>query len=129
MNRVPSNTLELHDLLNDIPDLCGTLTMENDHILRWDLWDGYALSIGVTQAEATVVLQKAGNFPWQITHWHTDNDDILEEMRSLGTRGSLLIVRRGWFGEKVMFFDPGENVPGRALRRGLLRKPLILKAQ
>ena len=129
MNPIPSNVRELYDLLRQTPDLCGCLSLETENILRWDLWEGYRLSISLNYREAYVALEAAGRFPWQLTHWHTDSDDILEELRSLGTRGSLLILRRGWFGEKTMFFAPGEEVPKRALRRGLLRKPLILKAQ
>ena len=129
MENMPTTARELYGLLKNTPDLCGTLTMETDDILRWDLWEGYCLSIGVNQREACVVLEKATRFRWQITHWHTDNADILEELRSIGTRGGLLVVRRGWLWEYATFFGPEEECPKRLLRRGLFTRPLILKAQ
>ncbi len=129
MNNVPSTVQELHDLLLQFPDLCGKLTIENEGTLRWDLWEGYCLSIGLNKIEAYVALEKANRFRWQITHWHTDHDDILEELLSIGRKGSLLVVRRGWFGESVTYFGPGEECPRRTMRKGLFSRPLILKAQ
>ena len=129
MENMPTTARELYDLLLQTPDLCGRLTLETEDILRWDLWEGYRLSISLNQREAYVALEATGRIPWQLTHWHTDNEVILEELRSLGLKDSLLVLRRSWFGEKTMFFAPGEEIPRGALRRGLVRKPLILKAQ
>ena len=129
MINTPTNARELHDLLVQIPDLCGTFTIENENCLRWDLWEDYCLSVGVNRREACVALEKASRFRWQITHWHTDNDDILEELMSIGKKGNLLVVRQGWLWESVVHMGPEEECPKQALRKSLFSKPIILKAQ
>ena len=45
MTNMAVNARELYDLLLQIPDLCGTLTLENDFVLRWNLWESYYLGI------------------------------------------------------------------------------------
>ena len=129
MTNAPATARELYDLLLQAPNLCGRLTLESDHLLRWDLWEDYCLCIGLNATDVQVVLEKTGRFPRQITHWHTDNDEILEELRSIGTRDNLLVIRQGWLWEAVVHMGAESECPKRSLRRSLFSKPIILKAQ
>ena len=64
-----------------------------------------------------------------MTHWHPDPEEMPEELRDIGTRGCILVVRRYLLGEAVGYMGPESDCPPRCLRKGLLFRRLVLKAQ
>ena len=129
MSNTPTNARELYDLLMQTPDLCGKLTLESEGNLRWDLWEGYHLSISIYKGHGYISLDKNGFLNQSMTHWHPEPEEILEELLSIGRKGNLLVIRRGWLWEAVAFMGPEEECPKRAKRWSPFSKPLILKAQ
>ena len=129
MNNVPATIQELHDLLLQFPDLCGKLTIVNEGTLRWDLWEGYHLSISLYKGHGHISLDKNGFFGTSVTHWHPEPEEMAEELRDIGTRGCILVVRRYLLGEAVVYMGPESECPPRDLRKGLLFRRLVLKAQ
>lgn len=127
MTAVPTTARELYGLLLQTSDLCGTLTLESEGVLRWDLWEGYCLRVSLNAADCCVALETTSRFRWQVTHWHTHNEDILEELRSIGKHGSLLVIRRGWLWEAAAYFGPEAECPAKLLRKSLFSRPLLLR--
>ena len=130
MTKMPTTAQELYDLLLQTPDLCGTLTMENLFVLRWDLWEDHYLGIFFSGDDCQISLNKRGALlDCSITHWHPEPENLPEELLSIGRRDCILVLHISPAAISVAYKGPEKDCPRRLRRNGLFQKVLCLKAQ
>lgn len=46
-----------------------------------------------------------------IIHWHPDEDDMFDELCSLGKEGNILVLRKTILGKRVCYIGPEDKMP------------------
>lgn len=94
------STKELYEKILEMPDLHSIPRLENN-ILIWDLYedahveaycDSYDTYIGIISSS-----------PSNSTHWHPDEEEMLNELYALGKKGNILVVKQYVLGTGVFY--------------------------
>ena len=94
------STKELYEKILEMPDLHSIPRLENN-ILIWDLYedahleaycDSYDTYIGIISSSQS-----------SSTHWHPDEEEMLNELYALGKKGNILVVKQFVLGTGVFY--------------------------
>lgn len=124
------STKELCEKMLETPDLCGKFELV-DKTIFWDLFDGFVIRISIEPPETLFDIETMlfGVFPDYITHWHPDEDEIYDQVCHIGLKGSVLVLRRNFFGTSVLYMGKEEHCPYSPQRKRLWGKIYYLKAK
>lgn len=94
--RIPRNTEELYEMLEQTPDLCRNYCISPNGSLLWDLYEGVQVEIAVDPSDSFVSLNTkiCGKWSNSLTHWHPVLYEVYIEAREMGTVGNVLVVRK-----------------------------------
>ena len=74
--------------------------VQNNKTLKWILKDNIILYIYIGSFESCIEAYfSKNNKEKQITHWHTANDDLLEEIESINS--NVLVIKKNCLGETM----------------------------
>lgn len=110
---IPANANELYEMLIQTPDLCGQFTLVHEQELRWDIYKDFAVSIGIGKMDACILIERKilGKLPDILTHWHSEPSDIYDEICDIGSRGNVLVIRKNFLGEAILYTGPETDCP------------------
>ncbi len=110
---IPLKASQVYGQLLETPGLCGGLTLVDECTLTWSLYPGFLITVSISPYDSCIEIQRLwrGKYPWQITHWHPELDELYQELCTLGRRGNVLVTRQGWMWETVLYCGPAEDCP------------------
>ena len=100
--RNTKTTKELYEKLLEMPDLHSKPELDGE-ILIWNLYknayvraycDNYDTCIDIISNSAVV---------GSLTHWHPDENDMLDELYSLGKKGNILVIQNSLLVKGVFY--------------------------
>ena len=100
-------TIKLFDKIKK-QHLAGKLTFrEEDASISWII-SGYKIEIS---QEYIGVSRKHGKFFIPITHWHPDDEEILNKICNIGTKGNVTVIHDGWLVKSVLYIGSRNDCP------------------
>ena len=86
--------------------IVGSFSLVED-MIHWNIGD-YFIEIARDYLSITIV-KKLYSLP--ITHWHPEDDEVLDEIRQIGTKGNVTVIYDGWFAGGPIYAGPRECCP------------------
>lgn len=120
------NTKELYEKLIQMSDL-HSLPELNGEILIWNLYknayvraycDGYDTCIDIISHSILV---------GSLTHWHPDEEDMLEELYALGKNGNILVLKKGLIGTGIYYMGEPEKYQSNSKKKWYWGKLIYLE--
>lgn len=128
--RIPENTEDLYEMMQNTPALCGTYRLEGNGNIRWDLYEDFWVEIGVEPQDCFVgVNRKRGGGLEGFTHWHPTAFEIYETVLDLGTCGNILVLHRGLIATGVLYSGAPDRCPYSRDKKPLLSKRYFLETK
>ena len=125
---LPRDTKELYHAMQQLPDLCGHLALlGNGQSIEWMLCDGVKLEI-CFELEATMICATDTKLRQEITHWHPEPFDILDEVYKLGRRGNVLVLRSHGRSGSLLYLGKEEDCPHEPTKNPRFGRYYYLKA-
>ena len=101
-------TKDLYALLLKMPDLHSTPKFDGN-VLTWDLYENAQVRAYVDDYDTYCGIESKSIIIPSM-HWHPDEEDILEDLYTLGKKGNVVVLRSSlivievfYMGEKSMF--------------------------
>lgn len=104
--RNTKTTKELYEQLLEMPDLHSVPKLDGN-ILTWNLYKN-AYVRAYCDSYDTYIEITGTSFFFPSTHWHPDEDDMLDELYSLGKKGNILVLKSFLTGMGTGVFYLGE---------------------
>lgn len=95
-------TKELYEKLIQMPDLHSTPEL-NDEILIWKLYKDLYVRAYCDGYDTCIDIIHSSLLKGSLTHWHPDEDDMFDELYSLGKKGNILVLRKSLIGTDVFY--------------------------
>ena len=111
---IPQSTAELYRMMLQIPDLCGHFALlDGGETVEWWLSDDVRLKIVWSPDDSMIsafggLSQKGAR---EITHWHPEPFEILNEVLRIGRRGNVLVLRSSKGSGAVLYAGRAEDCP------------------
>ncbi len=123
------NTKELYEKMLETTGLCGTFKLVNKTII-WNLFEGFIIEISIEPPATHFSIEKKlfRNITDSITHWHPNEDDVYNEVCNIGLEGNVLVIRKNWFFDSVIYMGKEENCPYSQKKKWSWSKIYYLKA-
>lgn len=102
--QMPSNTKELLDMMNEIPNICGDFHIAENGNIEWDLYDLYKVELYIEEDECCIDV--AG-----LMHWHPTIFEIYDEILELGKRDNVLVIRTFLTGASLLYQGNQKECP------------------
>ena len=94
--RNSKTTKELYKKLLEMPDLHSAPELDGE-ILIWKLYKNAYIRAYCDNYDTCIEI--SGTFPYcPSMHWHPDEDDMFDELYSLGKKGNILVLKKYLFG-------------------------------
>ena len=104
--RNTKTTKELFEQLLEMPDLHSVPELDGE-ILIWKLYNN-AYVRAYCDSYDTCIEIIGTSFTCSSTHWHPDEDDMLDELYLLGKKGNILVLKSFLMGMGTGVFYLGE---------------------
>ena len=104
--RNTKTTKELFEQLLEMPDLHSVPELDGE-ILIWKLYKN-AYVRAYCDSYDTCIEIISTSFTCPSTHWHPDEDDMLDELYLLGKKGNILVIKSFLMGMGTGVFYLGE---------------------
>ena len=104
--RNSKTTKELYEKLLEMPDLHSVPELDGE-ILIWKLYKN-AYVRAYCDSYDTCIEIIGTSFTCPSTHWHPDEDDMLDELYLLGKKGNILVLKSFLMGMGTGVFYLGE---------------------
>ena len=104
--RNSKTTKELYEKLLEMPDLHSKPELDGE-ILIWKLYKN-AYVRAYCDSYDTCIEISSTSFTCPSTHWHPDEDDMLDELYLLGKKGNILVIKSFLMGMGTGVFYLGE---------------------
>ena len=101
---------ELYEAIACKPDL-HSIPQVYDNILVWKLYKNAYVQASYDDGDISVEIIGDSVFSGTITHWHSDEEDIIDELYSLGKKGNMLVLKKSLLGTSIFYTGPSENFP------------------
>ena len=123
------STKELYEKMLVTPDLCGKFKLI-DKTIFWDLFDGFIIRISIEPPATHFSIEKKlfWEFTDTVTHWHPEENEIFEEVCNIGLKGNVLVIRRNFFFDSVLYMGKEEVCPYSPKKKWSWGKIYYLKA-
>lgn len=107
---VPACSADLLKMLLEAEDLHSVPQLKDD-VLRWELYDGVRVDVGLNEVDCVVEILRDRGLELELMHWHTDPEEIYEELLNLGKKGNILVLRKPLFGIETFYMGPAADYP------------------
>lgn len=109
---VPTTSQELYQILAETPGLHSLPKFENDTLI-WELYDKATVEASIIKNSTIIELLGNNFFRTAYTHWHPNPEAIYGELRELGKKGHILVLRKTLLGTETYYYgDPnGYTLP------------------
>ena len=102
------NTKELYEKLIQLPDLhCVPET--DGKILIWKLYENAYIRAYCDSYDTCIDVVSNSVLLGSLTHWHPDEEDIFDELYTLGKKGNILVLKDFLFGTGVFYMGEPEK--------------------
>ncbi len=129
---IPETSEELYHMMLETPGLCGSFELSSDKgRVLWVLYENICIELGVDSYDCYFGVSKRGaGKVWScITHWHPDPAGIYNEVRKIGKKGNVLVIRASPFSSEVLYMGSRENCPYGKTQKMPLGKIYFLEAK
>ena len=99
----PKNTKEIYEMLIQKPDL-HSIPELNGEILIWKLYKNAYVRAYCDGHDTCIDIISNSAFVGSLTHWHPDEEDILNDLYSLGKQGNILAFNNSYFFRAGIFY-------------------------
>lgn len=130
--RIPQNAEDLYGMMCATPDLCGEFELTEDRQgIRWRIREDIQITLGVDLRDCYIGVDKLlfGKIESGITHWHPTAYEIYNEVREIGLRGHVLVLRQGAGSGAVLYSGKKEDCPYKPDKKVLLGKYYYIEAE
>ena len=130
--RIPQSSADLYDMMCATPDLCGEYELTEDgQGIRWRIREDIQITLGVDLRDCYIGVDKLlfGKIESGITHWHPTAYEIYNEVREIGLRGHVLVLRQGAGSGAVLYSGRKEDCPYKPNKKVLLGKYYYIEAE
>ena len=103
-------TTELYIHLIHKPDLHSQPELHDD-ILIWPLYTNAFIQAFCHDGDTSIDIINNSVFSGSIMHWHPDEEDMVDELYSLGKKGNLLVLKKSLLGTSTFYAGPSDNCP------------------
>ena len=83
----------------------------HDEILIWHLYENAYVQAFCDNEDTSIDIIGNSVFVGSITHWHPDEDDMTDELYTLGKKGNILVLKKSMVGTSVFYSGPSETFP------------------
>ncbi|MBE6584891.1 MAG: hypothetical protein E7645_00010 [Ruminococcaceae bacterium] len=129
---VPQNAEELYAMMQKTPDLCGEYELtENRDGICWRIREDIQITLGVDPRDCYIGVDKLlfGKIESGITHWHPTACEIYNEVREIGKRGNVLVLRSIAGSGAVLYGGKKEDCPYKPDKKVLFGKYYYIEAK
>ena len=103
-------TKELYDAIICKPNLHSHPVL-HDNILVWHLYKNAYVQAFCHDGDTSIDIINNSVFSGSIMHWHPDEEDMVDELYTLGKKGNLLVLKKSLLGTSTFYAGPPENCP------------------
>lgn len=103
-------TKELYDAIICKPDL-HSLPDLYDNILIWHLYENAYIQAFCHDGDTSIDIIGNSVFSGSMMHWHPDEDDMIDELYTLGKKGNMLVLKKSLWGTSVFYSGSSANFP------------------
>ncbi len=103
-------TKEIYDHLVSKPDLHSVPELHNETLI-WHLYENAYVQAFCNGVHTSIDIIGNSLFSGSIMHWHPDEDDMIDELYTLGKKGNMLVLKKSLFGTSTFYYGPSENFP------------------
>lgn len=103
-------TKEIYDAIICKPDLHSTPKLY-DNVLVWHLFKNAYVQAFCHDGDTSIDIINNSVFSGSIMHWHPDEEDMIDELYTLGKKGNLLVLKKSLLGTSTFYAGPSENCP------------------
>lgn len=90
--------------LHSIPEL-------NGEVLIWNLYKDAYVRAYCDSYDTCIDIISNSAFTGSLIHWHPDEEDMLDELYTLGKRGNMLVLKKALLGTSIFYSGPSESFP------------------
>ena len=103
-------TKELYDAIICKPDLHSTPKLY-ENMMVWHLYKNAYVQAFCHDGDTSIDIINNSVFSGSIMHWHPDEEDMVDELYTLGKKGNLLVLKKSLLGTSTFYAGPPENCP------------------
>ena len=103
-------TKELYDAIICTPDL-HSLPKLYDNSLIWHLYKNAYIHACCNGADSFIEIFGGDGFTGSLMRQRFDEDEMVNELYTLGKKGNMLVLKKSLFGTNVFYSGPSENFP------------------
>lgn len=100
--RTKKTTKELYEELLEMPDLHSHPELD-DEILIWKLYKNAYVRAYCDRYDTCIDIISNNVMGGSLTHWHPDEEDMFDELYSLGKKGNILVLKKDLLGVGVFY--------------------------
>ena len=100
--RNSKTTKELYEKLLKMPDLHSKPELDGE-ILIWKLYENAYVRAYCDSYDTCIDIIGTSILVGSLTHWHPDEDDILNELYSLGKKGNIIVIQNSLLFKGVFY--------------------------
>ena len=100
--RNSKTTKELYEKLLEMPDLHSKPELDGE-ILIWKLYENAYVRAYCDSYDTCIDIIGTSILVGSLTHWHPDEDDILNELYSLGKKGNIIVIQNSLLFKGVFY--------------------------
>ena len=103
-------TKELYAKLIEMPNL-HSIPELNGEVLIWKLYKDAYVRAYCDSYDTCIDIISNSVFTGSLIHWHPDEDDMLDELYTLGKKGNMLVLKKALLGTSIFHSGPSESFP------------------
>lgn len=103
-------TKEIYDSIICKPDLHSSPKLYNN-ILIWHLYENAYVQAFCNNGDTSIDIIGGSVWTGSIMHWHPDEEDMVDELYTLGKKGNILVLKKSLLGTSTFYSGPSENFP------------------
>ena len=104
------STKELYDAIICKPDL-HSLPKLYDNSLIWHLYKNAYIHACCNGIDSFIEIFGGDGFTGSLMRQRLDEDEMVNELYTLGKKGNMLVLKKSLFGTNVFYSGPSENFP------------------
>lgn len=105
---IPTNSRELYEMLIRTDGLHSLPQIEND-VITWDLYKDVYVEASITEFDIIIDIVHKNAFYGSLTHYHPDDEEIYDDLRTMGEKGNILVIRKSLAGAEVYYIGKPEK--------------------
>ena len=95
-------TKEFYEKLLEMPDLHSKPELDGE-ILIWNLYKNAYVLAYCDSYDTCIDIISNSTLIGSLTHWHPDEDDMFDELYSLGKKGNILVIQNSLLFKGVFY--------------------------